>query len=41
MPYVYEAAGHQVFVWFEVTSKRATSLMPEGDVVAEGDYVEF
>lgn len=41
LPYVYVAAGHQVFVWFEATSKQAMSIMPGGDVVAEGDYVEF
>jgi hypothetical protein len=40
-PYVYMAAGHQVFVWFESTSKDVLSSMPASDLVAEGDYVEF
>ncbi len=40
-PYVYAAAGHQVFVWFEATSKNAMSIMPASDLVGEGDYVEF
>jgi len=40
-PYVYVAAGHQVFVWFEANSKTAMSIIPASDLVAEGDYVEF
>jgi hypothetical protein len=40
-PYVYEAAGHQVFVWFEATSNDAIAIAPASDLVSEGDYVEF
>lgn len=40
-PHVYLAGDHEVFVWFEATTKGAAGTETVARLIEEGDFVEF